>query len=39
MPASLYAAFAWMVIGRLYVGSWSAWSSTPGLPVATGEEA
>ncbi len=23
-------------LGRLYVGSWSAWSSTPGLPVATG---
>lgn len=25
-------------LGRLYVGSWSAWSSTPGLPVATGDE-
>lgn len=25
-------------LGRLYVGSWSAWSSTPGLTVATGEQ-
>jgi len=24
-------------VGRLYTGSWSAWSSTPGLPVATGD--
>lgn len=24
--------------GRLYPGSWSEWSSDPGLPVATGEE-
>lgn len=26
-------------IGRLYVGSWSAWSSTPGLAIATGDGA
>lgn len=26
-------------IGKLYVGSWSAWSSTPELPVATGPDA
>lgn len=26
-------------LGTLYVGSWSAWSSTPGLPVATGPDA
>ncbi|MFN0028648.1 MAG: sulfurtransferase [Acidimicrobiales bacterium] len=25
-------------LGRLYVGSWSAWSNTEGLPIATGEE-
>ena len=25
-------------LGRLYVGSWSAWSSTPGLAVATGDQ-
>jgi thiosulfate/3-mercaptopyruvate sulfurtransferase len=25
-------------VGRLYTGSWSAWSSTPGLPVATGDQ-
>ena len=24
--------------GRLYPGSWSAWSNTPGRPVATGED-
>ena len=24
--------------GRLYAGSWSAWSSDPDLPVATGPE-
>ncbi|MEN0012827.1 MAG: sulfurtransferase, partial [Solirubrobacteraceae bacterium] len=24
-------------IGRLYPGSWSAWSNTPGRPVATGD--
>ncbi len=24
-------------LGRLYVGSWSAWSNTEGLPIATGE--
>ncbi|MEZ5266101.1 MAG: sulfurtransferase [Acidimicrobiia bacterium] len=26
-------------IGKLYVGSWSAWSSTPELPAATGPDA
>jgi len=25
-------------LGRLYVGSWSAWSSTPELPAATGDQ-
>lgn len=25
-------------LGRLYVGSWSAWSNTAGLPVARGDE-
>ena len=35
---NLLALEAGGTLGRLYVGSWSAWSSTPGLPVATGEQ-
>ncbi len=35
---NLLALEATGTLGRLYVGSWSAWSSTPGLPVATGEQ-
>ena len=34
-------ALAGVIAGRdvtVYPGSWSAWSNTPGLPVATGEE-
>jgi len=34
-------ALAGAITGRqvaVYVGSWSAWSNTPGLPVATGDE-
>lgn len=34
----LAMAHAGLPVGRLYGGSWSEWSSTPGRPVATGEE-
>src|SRR5690606_17649938 len=34
-------ALAGAIVGRdvtVYPGSWSAWSNTPGLPIATGDE-
>ncbi|MGB3374572.1 MAG: rhodanese-like domain-containing protein, partial [Microbacterium sp.] len=34
-------ALAGAIVGRdvtVYPGSWSAWSNTPGLPIATGED-
>lgn len=34
----LAMAHAGLGNGRLYVGSWSEWSRTPGLPIATGDE-
>ena len=34
----LALAHAGLPPARLYVGSWSEWSSDPGRPVATGEE-
>lgn len=34
----LALAHAGLPPAKLYVGSWSEWSSDPGRPVATGEE-